>query len=48
MIRLKIEEDKKNAEKKSWKSLKLIRVNIVEKAPIKDKTRKKYNGQKLE
>ena len=48
VIRLKIEEDNKNAEKKSRKSSTIIGVNIVEEAPTKDKKRKKSNGQKLE
>ena len=48
VIRLKIEEDNKNAEKKSCKSSTIIGVNIVEEAPTKDKKRKKSNGQKSE
>ena len=48
MIRLKIEEDNRNAEKKSRKSSTIIRVNIVEEDPTKDKKRKKSNGQKSE
>ena len=48
VIRLKIEEDNKNDEKKSRKSSKIIEVNIVEEAPTKDKRRKKSNGQKFE
>ena len=45
MIRLKIEEDNRNAKKKSRKSSTIIGVNIVEEAPTKDKKRKKSNGQ---
>ena len=48
MIRLKTEEDNKNAEKKSLKSSTITGVNIVEEAPTKDKKRKKSNGQKSE
>ena len=48
VIRLKIEEDNRNAEKKSRKSSTIIGVNIVEEAPTKDKKRKKSNGQKSE
>ena len=48
VIRLKIEEDNRNTEKKSRKSSTIIGVNIVEEAPTKDKKRKKSNGQKLE
>ena len=48
VIRLKIEEDNRNAEKKSRKSSTIIRVNIVEEAPTKYKKRKKSNGQKSE
>ena len=48
VIRLKIEEDNRNAEKKSCKSSTIIGVNIVEEAPTKDKKRKKSNGQKSE
>ena len=48
VIHLKIEEDKRNAKKKSRKSSTIIWVNIVEEAPTKDKKRKKSNGQKLE
>ena len=47
VIRLKIEEYNRNAEKKSRKSSTIIEVNIVEEAPTKDKKRKKSNGQKL-
>ena len=43
VIRLKIEEDNKNVEKKSRKSSTIIGVNIVEEAPTKDKKRKKSN-----
>ena len=48
MIRLKIEEDNRNAEKKSRKSSTIIGFNIVEEALTKDKKRKKSNGQKSE
>ena len=48
VIRLKIEEDNRNAEKKSRKISTIIGVNIVEEAPTKDKKRKKSNGQKSE
>ena len=48
VIRLKIEEDNKNAEKKSSKNSTIIGVNIIEEAPTKDKKRKKFNGQKSE
>ena len=37
VIHLKIEEDNRNAEKKSRKSSTIIEVNIVEEAPTKDK-----------
>ena len=40
VIRLKIEEDNRNAEKKSRKSSTIIGVNIVEETPTKDKKRK--------
>ncbi|XP_069146560.1 uncharacterized protein [Solanum lycopersicum] len=43
--RLKIEEDNKNSERKSRKSSTIIRVNIIEEAPTKDKKRKKSNGR---
>ena len=46
VIRLKIEEDNRNAEKKSRKSSTFIGVNIVEEAPTKEKKRKKSNRQK--
>ncbi|XP_069143283.1 uncharacterized protein [Solanum lycopersicum] len=48
VIQLKIEEDNKNAKKKSRKSSTIIGVNIIEEAPTKDKKRKKSNGQKSE
>ena len=48
VIRLKIEEDNRNAEKKPRKSSTIIGVNIVEEAPNKDKKRKKSNRQKSE
>ena len=48
VIRLKIEEDNKNVEKKSRKSSTIIGVNIVEEAPTKDKKLKNSNGQKSE
>ena len=48
VIRLKIEEDNKNAGKKSRKSSTIIEVNIVEEASTKDKKRKKSNGKKSE
>ena len=48
VIRLKIEEDNRNAEKKSCKSSTIIGVNIVEEAPTKDKKRKKSNRKKSE
>ena len=48
VIHLKIEEDNRNAEKKSRKSSTIIGVNIVEEAPTKDKNRKKSNEQKSE
>ena len=41
VIWFKIEEDNRNAEKKSRKSSTIIGVNIVEEAPTKDKKRKK-------
>ena len=44
VIHLKIEQDNRNAEKKSYKSSTIIGVNIVEEAPTKDKKRKKSNG----
>ena len=40
VIRLKIEEDNKNAEKKSRKCSTIIGVNIVEEPPTKDKKEK--------
>ena len=46
VIRLKIEEYHRNAEKKSFKCSTIIGANIVEKAPTKDKKRKKSNGMK--
>ena len=46
LIRLKIEEDNRNAEKKSCKISIIIGVNFVEEAFTKDKKRKKSNGQK--
>ena len=48
VIRLKIEEDSKNAKKKSRKSSTIIGVKFFEEAPTKDKKRKKSNGQKSE
>ncbi|KAL3365238.1 hypothetical protein AABB24_010412, partial [Solanum stoloniferum] len=48
VIRLKIEEDNKTAEKKSRKSSTIIGVNIIEEAPAKGKKKKKSNGQKSE
>jgi len=48
VIRLKIEEDNKTAEKKSRGNSTMIGVNIVEEAPTKDKKRKKSKGQKSE
>ena len=48
VIRLKIEEDNRNAEKKLRKSSTIIGVNIVEEAPTKDKKGKKSNVQKSE
>ena len=48
VIQLKIEEDNKNAKKKSRKSSTIIGVYIVKEAPTKDKKRKKSNGQKSE
>ena len=45
VIRLKIEKDNKNTEKKSRKSSTIIGVNIVEEAPIKNKKRKKFSGR---
>ena len=48
VIRLKIEEDNKNAEKKSCKSSTIIGVNIVKEAPHKTKKRKKSNEQMSE
>ncbi|XP_049414609.1 uncharacterized protein LOC125877321 [Solanum stenotomum] len=48
VIRLKIEKDNKSAKKKYGKSSTVIGVNIVEKAPTKDKKRRKSNGQKSE
>ena len=47
VIRLKIEEDNRNAEKKSRKISTIIGVNIVEEAPTKDKKRKKSNGAEV-
>ena len=47
VIRLKIEEDNRNAEKKSRKSSTITGGNIVKEAPTKDKKRKKSNGQML-
>ena len=47
VIRLKIEEDNRNAEKKSRKSSTTIEVNIVEEAPTKDKKRKKSKGAEV-
>ena len=46
VIQLKIEEDNKNAKKKSRKSSTIIGVYIVKEAPTKDKKRKKSVGQK--
>ena len=48
VIRVKIENDNKNAEKKSCNSSTIIGVNIVEEDPTKDKKRKKSNRQKSE
>ncbi|XP_049390257.1 uncharacterized protein LOC125854718 [Solanum stenotomum] len=48
VIRLRIEEDNKTAEKKFRKSSIIIGVNIVQEAPTKGKKRKKSNGQKSE
>ncbi|KAL3335115.1 hypothetical protein AABB24_031359, partial [Solanum stoloniferum] len=48
VIRLKIEEDNKIAEKKPCGNSTIMGVNIVEEAPTKGKKRKKSNGQKSE
>ena len=45
MIRLKIGEDNRNAEKKSRKSSTIIGVNIVEEAPTKEKREKSPTGR---
>ena len=48
VIRLKIEEDNKNAENKSRKSSTITGFNTFEEVPTKYKKREKSNGQKLE
>ena len=45
VIHLKIEEDNRNAEKKSRKSSTIIGVNIVEEDPTKDKKRRSPTGR---
>ena len=45
VIRLKIEEDNRNSEKKSRKSSTIIGVNIVEEAPTKDKRERSPTGK---
>ena len=45
VIRLKIEEDNRNAEKKLRKSSTIIGVNIVEEAPTKDKKKRSPMGR---
>ena len=45
VIQLKIEEDKRNVEKKSCKSSTIIGVNIVEESLTKDKNRRSPMGR---